>query len=616
MDWPTILGEKLITSKPEDRLKAVVLAEMPPFAAPTDPPAWRRQTRTLRRRALADIYLKGFDADAAKRSPRIVWGITLCPDPSYVIRKLRYEILPNYWIPALLYEPRPLRGRMPVVLNPNGHHAGGKAVEYKQIRCANLARRGVIAMNMEFIGMGELRGDVYHNNIALLNLTGLAGVGVFYLALKKGLDVLLSNLYADPKRVGVTGLSGGGWQTIVIAALDERINLTVPVAGYTGCRARAEALCDIGDLEQTPVDLTTVLDYEHMTAMLAPNPVLQILNQEDDCCFKTQRAKPVIYDAVLPTFRAFGAEDRFEWHSNKDPGTHNYGADNRAQFYRFISKHWDLDAPASDLNRPEEILPEDLTEVRLPSAQETFQHMALLRARRLAQALRTPRTAQEKKRLRRRLAEVIRLPQYARRAATLSSPKGGAGTGNCTVSAGPWSIPVSILKQKPEDPTWLIVSDAGRSGSAAARLKRPGNVFVADILGTGENRTHWQYLMLLETAGQRVLGNQVAHILACARLAREAMGRPKIRLFGEGLHASFACLLAAALEPALFESLTVNGNIASLVHVIEAAERYETHQPLFCFGLLEVADVPQLTALLDGLLYEQPSRAVPPVGGR
>jgi len=613
MDWATILGGKQIEGKAEDRLKAFLLAEMPPFAAPTDPTAWRRQTRTLRRRALSDIFLKGFTADKLKRFPRIVWGATLRPDPSYVIRKLRYEIHPNYWIPALLYEPRPLRGTMPVVLNPNGHHAGGKAVDYKQIRCANLARRGVIALNMEFIGMGELRGDVCHNNIAHLNLTGVAGVGLFYLALKKGLDILLSHRHADPKRVGVTGLSGGGWQTIVIASLDERINLTVPVAGYTGCRARAEALCDIGDLEQTPVDLTTVLDYEHMTAMLAPNPVLQILNQEDDCCFKTQRAKPVIYDAILPTFRAFGAEDRFEWHSNKDPGTHNYGADNRAQFYRFISKHWRLDAPAQDLNRPEEILPESETEVGLPPAQETFQHMALLRARRLVRALRTLRTAQEKQRLRRRLAEVIRLPQYARQPATPSS--GGTETGNCVVCAGPWTIPVSILKQRPQDPAWLIVSDSGRSGSAAARLKRAGNVFVADILGTGENRSNWQYLMLLETCGHRILGHQAAQVMACARFASTAMGRSKIRLIGEGPLASFACLVAAALEPALFESLTVQGNIASLVHIIESAERYETHQPLFCFGLLEVADVPQLTALLDGILYEQPGRAVPPVAG-
>ena len=109
------------------------------------------------------------------------------------------------------------------MLNPNGHHFGGKAATYKQIRCANLARRGIIALNMEFIGMSELEADCYHNNIAHLDLTGMAGVGIFYLALKKGLDVLLSHSHSDPKRCCVTGLSGGGWQSIVLGRPSTRV---------------------------------------------------------------------------------------------------------------------------------------------------------------------------------------------------------------------------------------------------------------------------------------------------------------------------------------------------------------------------------------------------------
>ena len=112
-------------------------------------------------------------------------GRRLHPAHSYVIRKLRYEAYPNYWIPGLLYEPTRLTGKVPVVLNPNGHHFGGKAVSYKQARCANIARRGMIALSMEFVGMGELEADCHHNNIAHLDLTGMAGVGIFYLAQKR-----------------------------------------------------------------------------------------------------------------------------------------------------------------------------------------------------------------------------------------------------------------------------------------------------------------------------------------------------------------------------------------------------------------------------------------------
>ncbi len=74
------------------------------------------------------------------------------------------------WIPALLYEPTRQKGKMPVVLNPNGHHAGGKAMDYKQARCINLAKRGMIALNIEFVGMGELTRDRDHQRIAHLDL--------------------------------------------------------------------------------------------------------------------------------------------------------------------------------------------------------------------------------------------------------------------------------------------------------------------------------------------------------------------------------------------------------------------------------------------------------------
>jgi cephalosporin-C deacetylase-like acetyl esterase len=88
-------------------------------------------------------------------------------------------------------------------------------------------------LNTEFIGMGELRADVEHLRIGLLDLCGVSGIGVFYLMMKRGLDVLLAHKHADLQRVAMTGLSGGGWQTGLLSALDERIKVVVPVAGFT-----------------------------------------------------------------------------------------------------------------------------------------------------------------------------------------------------------------------------------------------------------------------------------------------------------------------------------------------------------------------------------------------
>jgi hypothetical protein len=371
-----------------------------------------------------------------------------------------------------------------------------------------------------------------------------------------------------------------------------------------GCRS------DIGDLEQVPVDLTTVLDYQDLTAMLAPQPLLQILNENDDCCFKTERARPVVYDALLPTYRAFGAEDRIALHSNTDPGTHNYGPDNRRAFYRFLNRHWGLAAPAEDLHRAEEILPEGQLQVGLPLGQETMQHLAMGRARRLAARLRSPQTAAERAELREALRRVLRLPEFA---ATAARPAPGSDEGTRVLCCGPWAVPVSVRGGAANGPATLLVSDAGRAQSVLARQERPGTTLVADILGSGENAANWQLLMMVETAGHRLLGHQVAQVLACARHALSATGAPRLELVGDGQVAAVVVLLAAALEPVLFGRVEAHGVTSSLVHLIESAERYESCQALFCFGLLEVADLPQIAALLEGVAYEQPSRAVPPV---
>jgi hypothetical protein len=89
--------------------------------------------------------------------------------------------------------------------------------------------------------------------------------------------------------VAVTGLSGGGWQTIFISALDTRVKLCAPNAGYNGNATRVTAYADLGDEEQSPTDLGTVCDYIHLTAMLAPRCLLMINNDKDQCCFRADR---------------------------------------------------------------------------------------------------------------------------------------------------------------------------------------------------------------------------------------------------------------------------------------------------------------------------------------
>ena len=199
-------------------------------------------------------------------------------------------------------------------------------------------------------------------------------------------------------------------------------------------------LPDIGDLEQVPVDMTKILDYQDMTAMLAPRPVLQIINEHDDCCFATARAKPVIFDAVRPVWTAFGAADRFACHSNLSPGIHNYGADNRSQFYRFLNRHFGLTTPVEDIHRPEEILSESALSVGLPAKQENLLTLARKRAYALCGEPRRPMTAAARASLRKRVARVIRLENYRVRSREVCR------TGDKHqhfLRLGPWTVPVT-----------------------------------------------------------------------------------------------------------------------------------------------------------------------------
>src|SRR5581483_6063619 len=112
-------------------------------------------------------------------------------------------------------------------------------------------------------------------------LCGAAGLAPFYLAMSRGLDVLLAHPSADLQRVSVSGLSGGGWQTIVISSLDPRLTLSNPVAGYSSFRTRLAHAKDFGDSEQTPCDLAVHADYTHLTALMAPRPTLLTYNAKD-----------------------------------------------------------------------------------------------------------------------------------------------------------------------------------------------------------------------------------------------------------------------------------------------------------------------------------------------
>src|SRR5438876_2391874 len=117
----------------------------------------------------------------------------------------------------------------------------------------------MLALHPEWLNCGDLcEAEYNHNRLGYLDLCGRSGLAVFYLAMRRGLDLLDVHPHADRERLVVTGLSGGGWQTIWLSALDPRVAASVPVAGHIGMAVRIGCREDIGDLEQNPSDMLRV----------------------------------------------------------------------------------------------------------------------------------------------------------------------------------------------------------------------------------------------------------------------------------------------------------------------------------------------------------------------
>ncbi len=576
--------------------------ELPPAAA-----EWESRAAELRARYL-DLYLRGHPADLLQEPPRVIWGDTLDPAPEYRIRKLRFEGYPGVWVPALLYEPTsPLGGdrSTPAVLDVNGHEPRGIAVEHKQARCTNLAKRGLPALSLELLGRGEMTNLAPHDHQQLLDLLGRAGAGVFYLTMKRALDIVLDHELTDPARVAMTGLSGGGWQTIVLSALDERVALSVPVAGHMPAADRRD-LADVGDAEQLPADLCAIGDYDVLSALVAPRPVLFIFNRYDECCFQPHKAVSGTYGAARGVYELLGAADRCGLHVGADPG-HNYDRGNRCRFYAWLNRHFGLDTPDRELPWRDEMYRERDLWVGLPAQRATFGTLAAGRLqelrRREADRPRRPTRADIDTLLRYRGSSVTAVTTQA--SWVWVRDERGVQVEEITLQVdGYWPLPGRLAI--PDGAAGATVSIgapvAGTPADAESRARETGRAFLhVDLIGAGALAASHRYGLLLRAIGRPILGLQVAQLAAAAAWAGERFAGP-VSVEAGGRVASVVALLAAARGPGAFARVATDGLPYSLDDLIESHVPPEGPEyPLFCFGMRELLDVPDLLELAGSL---------------
>lgn len=243
----------------------------------------------------------------------------------YTVENVAFESLPGFFVTGNLYRPSKTLKSYAVVLSPHGHGKDPRYGESVQKRCASLARMGAIVLSYDMVGYGE-SNQCDHKHPLVLKLQAINSL--------RAIDFLLSLPKADPKRIGVTGESGGGTQTFLLTALDKRIAVSIPVVMvsahfFGGC------VCESGMPIHKSKDHQT--SNVEIAALAAPRPMLLISDGKD----WTKNTPDVEYPYVMNIYKLYRKETQLENLHLPDEG-HDFGFSKRKGAYRFLAKHFSL----------------------------------------------------------------------------------------------------------------------------------------------------------------------------------------------------------------------------------------------------------------------------------
>jgi dienelactone hydrolase len=308
--------------------------------------AWKVQRQQLRRQLI--LSWGGFPQEVCPLKPRVVGELKR---DGYRVQKLTLQTRPGVLMTANAYVPDGT-GRRPAVLCVHGHWRLAKQEPVVQSRCIGLAKLGFFVLMVDAFGAGE-RGigralGEYHGEMVAATLwpSGLALAGLQVHDNMRAVDYLQSRPEVDAKRIGVTGASGGGNQTMYVGAIDERLKCVVPVCSVGTYQAYLGAACCM--CEVTPAALSYT-EEAGVLSLVAPRGLMLVNATRDSFVFSVGEAKKSLA-AARRVFRLYGKEDQAR-HAIFE-SKHDYNRPMREAMYGWMTRHLKGEGDGSPIAEP------------------------------------------------------------------------------------------------------------------------------------------------------------------------------------------------------------------------------------------------------------------------